>query len=264
MSFASINVDHNNGVLTLRLHRPESLNSIDMDTLLEIKQVLEQIEHDTSIRVLVITGEGRTFSSGGDLKATLGYLKIPGKMLEFRRLFHKVLNSLETLRVPVIAVVNGSALAGGLELVMACDIIIAAEDAQLGDTHANWGFIAGGGGTQRLPRLVGALKAKELMLMGDPISGKEAERIGLVNKAVPREELDETVDRFVQRILRKGPLTVAGIKSLVNRGRECDLTSALEMEIWAIDSHMGSQEASEGITAFLEKRRPMFRVPGGR
>ena len=160
---------------------------------------------------------------------------------------------------PVIAAVNGIALAGGLEVVEACDIAIASEDARLGDQHANYGLLPGGGGSQRLPRLIGRRKAMELLLTGDWISAKEAEAIGLVNKAVPADKLEETVNEFAQKLAERSPLTSKTLKKLVNEGMQMDLDAALDLEINTVAPLFGSEDVIEGFSAFNEKRKPVFK-----
>jgi enoyl-CoA hydratase/carnithine racemase len=159
----------------------------------------------------------------------------------------------------VIAAINGFALAGGLELVEACDIAIASQEARLGDQHANFGLMPGGGGTQRLPRLVGVRKAKELLFSGDWVSPQEAERIGLVNRVVPAEKLEEAVDEMAKKLAEKSPLATKAMKAAVNRGMQTDLATALELEIGTILHHFTSEDVIEGINAFEEKRKPVFK-----
>ena len=154
---------------------------------------------------------------------------------------------------------TGDGLAGGLELVNACDIVIASEEARLGDQHANFGLIPGGGNTQLLPRIVGSRKAKEILLTGDWLSSAEAERIGLVNKVVPADKLEEAVNEMVDKVTKnKSPLAAKRIKDLVNKGMQVDLHSGWELETQNFLNHFRSEDMAEGIRAFKEKRPPVF------
>jgi enoyl-CoA hydratase/carnithine racemase len=160
--------------------------------------------------------------------------------------------------MPVIASINGLAYGGGLELVMVCDLAIAAEDAKLSDQHANFGLVPGGGASQRLPRRVGVTKAKELLYTGDRISPAEAERIGLINKAVPANKLEEATNEMAQKLLNKSPMALKSVKRLVNRGMDSSLDAGLEMEIIAANAHGYSEDIKEGLAAFIERRPPKF------
>jgi len=259
MDFTTIILEKKEGIAKIILNRPEALNAVNKTMVEELYAAAEDIEEDEAIKVVVISGKGRAFSAGADLKYTKGALEDPHQMAEFLRLWHKAYNAIENLSKPVIAAINGFALAGGLELVEACDIAIASEEARLGDQHANFGLMPGGGGTQRLPRLVGIRKAKELLFSGDWVSPQEAERIGLVNRVVPAEKLEEAVDEMAIKLAEKSPLATKAMKAAVNRGMQTDLATALELEIGAILHHFTSDDVIEGINAFEEKRKPVFK-----
>jgi enoyl-CoA hydratase len=169
-----------------------------------------------------------------------------------------MLEKIQKLKKPVIAAINGHALAGGLEFAMACDLAVCAANAKLGDQHANVGLIPGSGGSQRLPRLIGLRKAMELLLTGDMISAEEAERLGLVNKVVPAEELLAASMELARKITKKSPLVSEALKRLVYQGMQVDLATALELERGALVRHHGAQDMKEGIQSFLEKRKPIF------
>ena len=246
------------GVGKLTLNRPDALNAINVQLLTEMGAAVQEIEKDTWVKVLVITGAGRAFCAGADLKGVKGLLDDQEKAEEFLRLWHKVFNAIENLPKPVIAAVNGIALAGGLELIQVCDIAIASEGARLGDQHANFGLVAGGGGTQRLPRLVGVRKAKELLLSGNWLSPAEAERIGLWTRVVPADQLDNAVAEMAKRLASKSPVASKTIKALVNQGMQTDLYNGLELEIRSVVAHFATQDCAEGIKAFEEKRTPVF------
>jgi enoyl-CoA hydratase/carnithine racemase len=257
MEFANVIYEKKEGLAKITLNRPDVLNALDVKTLEEIYAAIEDIEDDITVRVAVITATGRAFCTGADLT---GIASIPPDKPRdyFLRLWNKVFSAIENVSVPVIAVVNGMAYAGGLELVMVCDLAIASEEAKLSDQHANRGLIPGGGASQRLPRLIGVRKAKELLYTGDRISPAEAERLGLLNKVVPADKLEEATNELVRKLLTKSPMALKAVKKLVNRGMESSLDSGLELEMLAMTSHGTTQDFEEGIKSFLEGRSPEF------
>ncbi|MFC1924594.1 enoyl-CoA hydratase/isomerase family protein [Chloroflexota bacterium] len=260
MSFKNIILEKKNRIATITLNRPDKLNSIDKNTHLEIQEALADIENDDEMRVVIITAAGiKAFCTGGDLayaKSILGDQRMEVAIVD---LWHVTCNAVQNLSKPVIAAVNGMALAGGLELMEACDLAIASEDAQLGDQHANYGMVPGGGGTQRLPRLIGIRKAKELLLTGDWISAKEAEAIGLINKAVPADKLMEAANELAAKLAERSMLASAAIKFLVNEGMQNDIETALQLERWVVQRHTIAPDWPEGVNAFLERRKPDFK-----
>ena len=220
------------GIARLTLNRPEVRNCVDRRTLEELLECLEECENDPAVRVVVLTGTGTAFSSGADLK----YLRTQDAQgfASFIRLYHTVCGRMESLSQPIIAAVNGTALAGGLELMLACDLVIAVEDAQIGDHHANINAIPGGGSSQRLPRAIGARKAKELIFTGNRLSAREAEAIGLVNRVAPAGRLDAVVMEIAEFLAWKDPWVLKTAKYLVNVGMQGDLAAGLRMEERAI------------------------------
>ncbi len=260
MEFKDIRLEKRDGVATITLNRPDKLNAINPQIISELGKAADDIEGDDAVRVVVITGAGRAFSAGADLEEVGGLLNSPLELERFLRAWRRSFDSIENLEKPVIAAINGMALAGGLELVMVCDLAIASEDARIGDQHANFGLIPGGGNTQRLPRALGSRKAKYLMLTGDWLSGAEAEKIGLVNKAVPANELDKAVKDLTDKLVEKSPLASRAIKFLANKGMETDLATGLDLEIEMAALHMGSSEdVRDGLQAFREKKKPVFK-----
>ncbi len=221
MGFKKIVLEKSDGVAKITLNRPEVLNSMDEELLTELVAALERLERDESVNVLIITGAGRAFSAGRDAKAILKGGEWPGGPR------FKVL---EDFSKPVIAAVNGFCFTGALELIMCADIIIASENAVFGDTHTRFGLIPSGRQTQRLPRQIGAKKAKELLFTGDTISAAEAERIGLVNKVVPPDKLEAAAREMAEKILKNIPETVKATKYLINQGMKKDLETGLRME----------------------------------
>lgn len=232
MNFTKIILEKGEGFAKVTLNRPEVRNCLDRQTLEELEHAFEDIENDEAVKVAVLIGAGIAFSSGADLKYGMGLNS--EQFASYIHLFHRVCNKIENLTKPVIAAVNGIALAGGLEVAMSCDIRIAVEDAQLGDHHANIGVIPGGGGSQRLPRLVGISRAKELLFTGKWIDAREAERIGLVNQVAPVGKLEEVVGEMVKTLVSKSPASLSTMKRLVNQGMQADVRTGLELEIFAI------------------------------
>jgi enoyl-CoA hydratase/carnithine racemase len=257
MEFSNIIYDKKDGLAKITLNRADVLNALDPKTLEEIYAAIEDIEDDISVRIAVITANGRAFCTGADLT---GIASIPPDKPRdyFLRLWNKVFSAIENVSVPVIAVVNGMAYAGGLELVMVCDLAIASEDAKLSDQHANRGLVPGGGASQRLPRLIGVRKAKELLYTGDRITPAEAEKLGLINKVVPADKLEEATNELVQKLLAKSPMALKAVKKLVNRGMESSLDSGLELEMLAMTAHGTTEDFEEGVKSFLEGRPPAF------
>jgi len=209
--------------------------------------------------VVILTGEGRAFSAGADLKALKSRSETAGTEDEFLRFWHRTFNRFEDLLVCTIAAINGFALAGGLEMVMCCDLAVMSRDAQIGDQHANFGLVAGGGNTQRLPRILGIRKAKEIMYTGDWISPDDALSFGLVNKVVPADKLEEEVTVLAKKLCEKSPVATGTVKRLINCGMQVDLHSGLEMELSAVLNHFRTADCIEGVTAFNEKRQPQFK-----
>jgi len=245
MTYNKIILEKKSGIAKITLNRPQALNALDEELLSEFMAALDDIEKDDSVNVVILTGAGRAFSAGRDLKGILESRERPGGSRY---------KALEDLSKPVIAAVNGPCFTGSFELVMCADIIIASDNAVFGDTHARFGITPGGGQTQRLPKQIGPKKAKELMFTCDTIPAREAERIGIVNKVVPLEKLEETAMEMAEKILKNVPETVRTIKSLVNRGMKTDLEIGLKMEA---EMHKGpislTEESRKRIAALLQK-----------
>lgn len=260
MEYANIVLESRDGVATITLNRPEAMNPLDWGTVKELGACLGALEADRTVRVVVITGRGRAFSAGGDLKGYLTLYRRPDDFRQFLRDLYDVLAGIEGSRCPVIAAVNGHCVAGGIELMLACDLVVASEDARIGDAHLNFGQVPGGGGSQRLPRAIGMFRAKELLLTGEVLTGREAERIGLVNRAVAAEHLMTTVDALARKILAKSPAGVKGVKYLVNEGMRRSLEAGLELELAYVHEYATTcEDALEGLVAFAEKRPPRFK-----
>jgi enoyl-CoA hydratase/3-hydroxyacyl-CoA dehydrogenase len=239
------------------LNRPERLNALNMEMIKELSQVLDELEFNDKIRVLIITGTGRAFCAGADITAFQGVTPFLGAV--YVRRFQELFNKIELYTKPVIAALNGYTVGGGLELSMACDFRIASELAELGQPEINLGLIPGAGGTQRLPRLIGEGKAKEMIYTGERIPAKEALNLGLVNKVVPHDELLNEARRFALKLSEKPPLSLLAAKYAVKFGLESNLWSGLALESSLFGLLFSTEDFIEGVSAFLEKRKPKFK-----
>jgi len=246
------------GIATITINRPESLNALNEATILEILSRFEDAKKDENIMVIVITGAGeRAFSAGADLRMMKGVGSV--RAVEISRLGQRMCDFIEKLEKPVIAAINGFALGGGLELAMACDIRIASENAQIGQTEINVGLIPSWGGTQRLPRCVGKGVAKELIFTGKRIDAKTAERLGLVNLVVPADQLAAKVKELALELTNKPPVAIKLSKTLINNSVETHPDVGLRQEAEAFGIVATTEDFNEGVTAFIEKRKPHFK-----
>lgn len=250
--------EKNEGVATITLNRPEALNAFSKEVVEEVLHALEDVKTDEAVRVVVLTGAGeKAFSAGADIKAMVGMTALKARELSF--MGEKLCVGLENLEKPVIAAINGYALGGGLEVAMSCDLRIASENAKMGQTEINIGLIPGWGGTQRLTRLVGMTKAKELVFTGRIIDAKTAEQIGIVNMVVPADKFRETVSQFAKDLASKAPVALKVAKALINKGSDIALESALALEREGFGVVGSSEDLKEGVSAFTEKRKPVFK-----
>lgn len=232
-------------------------NALDQQTLQELEQVINAVACDSEIKVVVLTGEGKMFIAGANIKEFTFDSENLGT--EFARKGQQVFQKIEQLKKPVIAMINGACLGGGLELAMACHIRIAADTAKLGLPELNLGLIPGFGGTQRLVRLTNRGKATELVLTGDMIDGKEASLIGLVSKSVPLHELDTTVKQMAEKISAKSSVSIEAALSAIDQGIVFGQEKGYLSEAELFGSLFITEDAKEGIQAFIEKRQPIFR-----
>lgn len=244
-------------VVILTLNRPDKMNALSFPTLLMLREAIESVRFDASVRAVILTGAGdKSFSAGADLKerATM----TPVQVKEFIRTIRDTFTALEDLGKPVLAAVNGVALGGGTELALACDIRLAADTATLGLTETGLGIIPGAGGTQRLPRLVGKGKAKELIFTARKVSAAEAKEIGLVEQVYPADRLLDEAIAMAEQIAQNGPVAVEQAKYAINAGFETDLKTGLLFESRAYDVIIPTKDRLEGLAAFREKRRPVY------
>jgi enoyl-CoA hydratase/carnithine racemase len=240
------------------INRPQAMNAMNMEAIRELNEAMADFRDDPELWVGIITGAGdRAFCGGADIKDTLSFMK------EHRRdqwAFPPTIMRGFELWKPLIAAINGLALGGGLEIALSCDIRIAAENARLGTPEVNLSLIPGWGGTQRLPRMIPWCKAAEILLMGRPIDAQEAYRIGLVNKVVPQAEVMTTAKEWAKVICEAGPLAVRAAKEAMIRGSSMTLEDGLRLENSLVAYLMGTEDFTEGTTAFVEKRKPVYKA----
>ncbi len=242
----------------LTIQRPEVMNCLSFPTLRRMRTLLEELRGDLSVRCILFTGAGdKAFCAGADLKErrTMPADRVPHFVKNIRRLMDDV----EALPQPTIGVVNGVAFGGGTELLLACDLRVAASHAMLGLTEVSLAIVPGAGGTQRLPRLIGKARAKDLILTARRIDAGEAERIGLVNRVAPAGRLREVALEVANAIAANGPVAVRAAKDAVDRGLELSLEGGLEHEARCYERTLGTQDRLEALAAFAEKRKPHFR-----
>lgn len=261
MSFEQIIVERQHGALWVTLNRPAALNSLTPTLGRELVRALDLAEADPDIRALVLTGAGRAFCAGADLIG-IGSAEdtraITARIEVLLPVLGQAFDRIEASRLPVIAAVNGLALAGGLELVLCCDLVIAADTARFGDAHANYGLLPGGGGSIRLPRKIGPTRAKYLMMTGAFASAAEMQAAGLVNTEVAGETLMDAARDLVASLAEKSALGLARMKELVAAATDLPLADGLAREIEVITAYAGSADMREGLDAFREKRKPRF------
>jgi len=246
-------------VATIRLNRPDALNALNMELLAEFSHAIAAVGQDESVKALVIRGEGRAFCAGADLLFFDTVFDEISLLPPYVELLNHCFFQLEALPIPTIAVVHGFALAGGLELTLACDMTLAAEEARLGDQHANFGLMPGGGSTQRLPRRVGIQRAMELLTTGRWLSGSEAVEWGLALRAAPQEQLDAELESILGQLRGKSRTGLGWIKSITRQGQDLPLRAGVDREGMAFVQYFAtSPHPQEGIQAFKEKRQPDF------
>ena len=243
----------NERIAVITINRPEALNALNVEVISELEKVIGTLEQDESIAAMILTGEGRSFVAGADI-VEQSKLDLAGGRKWGRR-GSALMRRIEKLEFPTIAAVNGFALGGGCEIAMACDIILASEKAKFGQPETGLGILPGFGGTQRLARLVGKGRAKELIFTCDMIDANEAYRIGLANKVVPQAELLDTCKAMAEKIMSKGSYAISLAKEAINTGTETDLSSGLTLEADLFGLAFSTDDKKEGMTAFLEKRK---------
>lgn len=257
MTFNNLLITERNAVRTITINRPDKLNALNQATIVELQQVFEHAQHDPAIRVVVLTGAGdKAFVAGADI-SELNKLS-PFQAQDFSRAGQRLMLLIENLRKPVIARIQGFALGGGMEIAMSCHLRVASEKAKLGQPEINLGIIPGFGGTQRLLRLAGRSAALELCLLGTPIDAQRAYQLGLLNRVVAADKLDDEVYAIADQLALSAPLALAGIQDAILAGGECSIEQGLDYETKAFALCCASQDMQEGTLAFLERRKPAF------
>ena len=250
-------VEREGAVAIVTINRPKELNALNPDTVLELGNVFQVLGEEAGVGAVILTGAGeKAFVAGADIAAMVDMGAVAGR--NWARLGQTVFAQIENFPRPVIAAVNGFALGGGCELAMACDIRIASDRAKFGQPEVNLGITPGFAGTQRLPRLVGKGQAKMLIFSGDAIDAQEARDIGLVDKVVPHDELLATAKTLAGKMAKKAPIAISQAKLAVNRGVELDLEQAAAYEAEIFGMCFATEDQTEGMKAFLEKRKPSF------
>jgi enoyl-CoA hydratase len=252
MAYQNIIFEKEENIAVITFNRPDAMNALNNQTRAEFAAAIAEVAADDGIKVLILTGSGKAFVAGSDIKEFSQ--TTPYVAHNINRLGEMV----EKLEKPVIAAVNGFCLGGGCEIAMGCDIIIASDKAKFGQTEINIGIIPGGGGTQRLPRLIGVCKAKELIYTGDIISAEEAFRLGLVNRVVPMDELMPAAKELAKKIATKSAAALKLAKTAISRGMRTNLESGLKYEYELYSLALSLEDKVEGVNAFLEKRAPKF------
>lgn len=255
--YANLLFENNDGIGIIILNRPKALNALNTNILKELNSLLDTIAQDETVKVVIVTGSGeKAFAAGADIAEMQHLSAIEGRKLG--KFGQAVISKFESLPQPVIAAVNGFALGGGCELAMACDIRIASEKAKFGQPEVSLGIPPGFGGTQRLPRLVGKGRAKELLFTGDMIDVQEAYRIGLVNKVTTAEELMSVTKIMAGKIMSRAEVAVKLCKAAVNEGMNMDIESGIAYEAETFGLCFATADQKEGMSAFLEKRKAIF------
>jgi len=253
-----ITLERRDATAWITLNRPGELNAISPEMLAALMVALDEVEADDALRVIIITGSGRAFSAGADLAFAQTITEDPGPFERFINEIGRVFNRIEAFPIPTIGALNGLTLAGGLELALCCDLLIAAESARIGDAHANFGLLPGAGNSVRLPQRIGLTRAKYLLFTGEFVPAQRMVEAGLVLETVPDEELHGRAQQLADAIAAKSPLGLRTMKSLVNAAIDDTQAVALEAERKALAAHLSSDDLREGLAAFNEKRAPQF------
>ena len=257
MTYISILVERDGPAFIIRFNRPDKRNAISTVVMDDLILAAAEAQDDPSVRGIIVTGGDAFFSAGADLNDAQA-LSAPAETLKYLRKWHRVCRAFEENEKPVIAAIEGFCMTGGCEFVLACDIRVGAQGSSYAITSARIGTVAGAGGTQRLPRVIGPAKALELMFDADPIDADEAYRIGLINKLVPKGEALQKAQKMVEHYATRAPLSHAFIKHTVHTGMQMDLVSALDFESFIVSSIYETKDRREGIDAFLNKRPAKF------
>jgi enoyl-CoA hydratase len=255
MTYETLTLEKEGATRVITLNRPERLNAMNYQMTADLEKAIAEVEEDEAARVIILTGAGRGFCAGADMKELS---QTGAKRLPIHRRY-TFFNKLEDSEKPVIAAINGACNGGGLELALCCDLRIASETATFGLGEVKLGVIPAGGGTARLPRLIGVGRAKEFLYFGDRVNAEEAHRIGLINRVVPSEKLKEEAKKWAAELGERAPLALKMLKSCVNLGMQMDLLGAINYESKCATLLRDTEDRVEGTRAFLEKRKPQFK-----
>lgn len=257
MEFENIILEKEDYLAILTINRPKALNALNAETLYELEAAVKDVKADPNLKVMIITGAGdKSFVAGADITFMLPLSPAEGRF--FSDVGERVMRQFELMEKPVIAAINGFALGGGCELAMSCDIRLASETAIFAQPEVGLGVIPGFGGTQRLPRLIGEGRAKELTYTADVINAQEAYRIGLVNHVYPQDQLMDEAKKMAKKIAGKAPLAVGYAKFAINKGMQVDIDTAMSIESDMFGMCCATADKFEGMGAFVEKRKPQF------
>lgn len=259
MGYETLLIKRDAGVATITLNRPEKMNTLSPKMVAEIPQALEEVGKDKSVRSVVLTGAGRAFSAGAELDSPIFAMTNPADLKDFFGPVSRSVLAIRNMPKAVVAAVNGVCVGGAMNLVLACDIIIASETARFSEAFINIGLQPDYGGTYTLPRLVGVSKAMELILTGRLFDAREAEKMGLISHVVASEKLESTAQELARKLADAPPLAVAFAKNSVYQALNMNLATALEAEARAQSLLFLSEDMKEGIKSFLEKRKPQFK-----
>jgi enoyl-CoA hydratase len=256
MSYETIRLEVSEAIATLTFNRPEVLNALNPEMIGELRNALGDVREMPEVKVLILTGAGRAFVAGADIRILQAFDPLGAK--QFAETGQAALFAMEAMDIAVIACVNGFALGGGCEIATACDFVCASEDAKFGQLEINLGVIPGFGGSQRLARLVGKGRAKELCMTGRIITAREAFAMGLVTRVFPAETLMDETLKIAKTIAEKGRVALRAVKHVIDNGFDVDLKTGCALEADAFSICFASPDQKEGTTAFLEKRPPKF------
>lgn len=254
-----VTVEHAGAVATVTLNRPDKLNALDLRVVTALVEVQDDLAARRDVHVVVLRGAGRVFSAGADLHHVDSVYNDPQASRHYLTTLRDACLGLEHLRQPVVAAVHGLVLAGGLEVMLACDLVVAEASTRISDQHMNWGFIAGGGSTQRLPRWIGPARARDLLYTGRWVTAQEAWDLGLVSRVVDDGQLEEAVTELADDLAGRSPDALARTKALVRHSQEVPLEQGLDLEIETVMSYYAQPEFTVAIEGFKSRTRPDFR-----
>lgn len=257
-AFKTIRVDKDGPACVLTMNRPDRRNAVSLEMMNEIIAAMRELDGNGEVRGVIITGASDYFSAGADLTEAQK-VKTAEQGIDYFRNWHRLCDALEMSKKPVIAAIEGFCMTGGCELVLACDLRVGARDSTYAITSSRIGTVAGAGGTQRLPRIVGTAYALEILFAAEPFSAEDAHRMGLINRLTEKGGALTEAKKLVQLYATRAPLSLALVKRAVRRGMQMDLASGLEFETFLVTTIYGTEDKQEGIAAFLEKRKADFK-----